>query len=173
MDFLAYSYYFTVVAGKKTDLSLECGSLVTGYSNPYLPVTKWGWTIYPKGLRHTLNLFYDRYQIPLMIVENGLGAFDKLEDDGTIHDPYRIEYLKGHIVEMKKAVEIDGVDLMGYTSWGCIDIISAGTGEMKKRYGYIYVDVDDDGKGSFDRYKNDSFYWYKKVIASNGDDLGY
>ena len=172
VDFLSYSYYFTLVCGQKTTgIDLACGSLVTGYTNPYLPATPWGWTIDPMGLRYSLNLFYDRYQIPLMVVENGLGAYDKVEEDGTIHDPYRIEYLREHIKEMKKAVEIDGVDLMGYTSWGCIDIVSAGTGEMKKRYGFIYVDTDDEGKGTYARSRKDSFYWYKKVIASNGEDL--
>ena len=116
-------------------------------------------------------MFYERYQIPLMIVENGLGTYDKVEKDGSIHDLYRIDYLREHIKEMKKAVEIDGVDLMGYTPWGCIDIVSAGTGEMRKRYGFIYVDVDDEGHGTYQRSKKDSFYWYKKVIESNGEDL--
>ncbi len=122
-------------------MALDCGTMKTGYDNPYLPTTVWGWSIDPKGLRHSLNLFYDRYQKPLFIVENGLGAYDTVEEDGSIHDPYRIDYLREHIKEMKKAVEIDGVDLMGYTPWGWIDIVSAGTGEMKKRYGFIYVDV--------------------------------
>ncbi len=171
VDFLSYSYYFTLVTGEKTSLALDCGSVVTGYSNPYLKETDWGWTIDPDGLRYSLNLLYDRYQIPLMVVENGLGAYDTLEEDETIHDPYRIDYLRAHIQAMKEAVEIDGVDLMGYTTWGCIDLVSAGTGEMKKRYGFIYVDADDECKGSMKRYPKDSFYWYKKVIASNGEDL--
>ena len=142
-----------------------------GYTNPYVEQTPWGWSIDPYGLRYSLNLFYDRYQIPLMIVENGLGTYDTVEADGSIHDDYRIDYLREHIKAMKDAVELDGVDLMGYTPWGCIDIVSAGTGEMKKRYGFIYVDVDDEGNGTFDRSRKDSFYWYKKVIASNGEDL--
>lgn len=172
VDYLTFSYYFSLVCGKNTKgITFDCGRMKTGYNNPYLKNTSWGWTIDPKGLRHMLNLFYDRYQIPLMIVENGLGALDKLEDDYTIHDSYRIEYLREHIKEMKKAIEIDGVDLIGYTPWGCIDIVSAGTGEMSKRYGFIYVDVDDEGNGTYNRYKKDSFYWYKKVIASNGEDL--
>ena len=172
VDFLSFSYYFTLVCGKNSQaLAVDCGSMNTGYTNPYLPQTSWGWSIDPKGLRHALNLFYDRYQIPLMVVENGLGAFDTLEEDKSIHDPYRIEYLREHIKEMKKAVEIDGIPLMGYTPWGCIDIVSAGTGEMKKRYGFIYVDADDECKGSLDRYRKDSFYWYQKVIATNGEDL--
>lgn len=172
VDFLSYSYYFTMVCGKKTNaMALDCGSVVTGYTNPYVEQTPWGWSIDPYGLRYSLNLFYDRYQIPLMIVENGLGTYDKVEEDGSIHDPYRIDYLRAHIKAMKEAVEIDGVDLMGYTPWGCIDIVSAGTGEMKKRYGFIYVDADDECKGSLARSRKDSFFWYKKVIASNGEDL--
>ncbi len=170
VDFLSYSYYFTMVAGKNTSFKITNGSPDMGYSNPYLKTTDWGWTIDPKGLRYSLRLLYDRYQIPLMIVENGLGAYDIFEDS-TVHDPYRIEYHREHIKEMEKAINIDGIPLMGYTSWGCIDIVSAGTGEMKKRYGFIYVDVDDYGNGTFKRYRKDSFYWYKKVIASNGTDL--
>ena len=172
VDFVSYSYYFTLVAGKKSGgMDSDCGSISTGYSNPYLPKSAWGWTIDPYGLRYSLNLLYERYQIPLMIVENGLGAYDTLEEDGSVHDPYRIDYLRAHIKAMKEAVEIDGVDLMGYTWWGPIDIVSASTGEMRKRYGFIYVDADDEGQGSFDRIRKDSFYWYQKVIASNGEDL--
>ena len=171
VDFISFSYYYTMVVGKNTNLSTTCGSINTGYTNPYLPQTDWGWTIDPKGLRHALNLLYDRYQLPLMVVENGLGAYDQLEDDKTVHDPYRVAYHREHIKAMKNAVEIDGIPLIGYTTWGCIDIVSAGTGEMKKRYGFIYVDADDFGQGTFNRYKKDSFYWYKKVIASNGEDL--
>ena len=126
--------------------------------------------INPEGLRYFLNELYDRYQLPLMVVENGLGHEDVLEADGSVHDAYRIDYLRDHIIQMAKAIE-DGVELIGYTSWGCIDLISAGTGEMKKRYGYVYVDRDDLGNGSLKRYPKDSFYWYKKVIASNGEDL--
>ncbi len=118
-----------------------------------------------------MNQLYDRYQKPLFIVENGLGAVDEVEEDGSIHDPYRMEYLKAHIEAMKDAVRLDGVDLMGYTTWGCIDLISAGTGEMKKRYGFIYVDKDNSGEGTLKRSKKDSFDWYKKVIRTNGEDL--
>lgn len=171
VDFIGFSYYFTLVVGKNTNLAFELGGLNTGYINTHLPKTEWGATIDPKGLRHALNTLYDRYQKPLMIVENGLGAVDKVEEDGSIHDPYRIAYLREHIKEMKKAVEIDGIPVIGYTTWGCIDIVSAGTGEMKKRYGFIYVDVDDEGKGTFERSRKDSFFWYKKVIESNGEDL--
>ncbi len=141
-----------------------------GPANPYLKSSAWGWTIDPDGLRYYLNELYDRYQKPLMIVENGLGAEDKLEPDGTIHDPYRIDYLRSHIQAMIGAVD-DGVELMGYTMWGCTDLVSASTGEMHKRYGFVYVDKDNDGKGDLKRYRKDSFYWYKKVIASNGEDL--
>ena len=173
VDFLSFSYYFTLIAGKKSgEAGVECGNVTTGYGlNPYAKKTDWDWAIDPQGLRYALNLFYDRYQIPLMVVENGLGAYDTVEEDGSIHDPYRIDYLREHIRAMKDAVDIDGVDLMGYTTWGCIDIISAGTGEMSKRYGYIYVDADDFCQGSMKRSKKDSFYWYKKVIESNGEDL--
>ncbi|QWT18219.1 glycoside hydrolase family 1 protein [Collinsella sp. zg1085] len=172
VDFLSFSYYFTLVCGKKTkDAGLNVGTFNTGYTNPYLKESPWGWAIDPYGLRYILNLFYDRYQIPLMVVENGLGMYDTVEADGSIHDQYRIDYLREHIQAMGDAIDIDGVELMGYTTWGCIDLVSAGTGEMKKRYGFIYVDVDDEGKGSFERSRKDSFYWYKKVIASNGADL--
>ncbi|HIX02197.1 MAG TPA: family 1 glycosylhydrolase, partial [Candidatus Ligilactobacillus excrementigallinarum] len=140
-------------------------------ANQYLKQTDWGWTVDPKGLRYALNLLTDRYHKPLFIVENGLGAFDKVETDGSIHDSYRIEYLRSHIEQMEKAVNLDGVDLMGYTPWGCIDLVSAGTGQMDKRYGMIYVDKNDQGEGTLKRSRKDSFYWYKKVIESNGKDL--
>ena len=139
--------------------------------NPYLQESEWKWPIDPIGLRISLNILWDRYQKPLFIVENGLGAKDQEEADGSIHDDYRIAYMRDHIIEMKKAVEEDGVDLMGYTPWGCIDLVSAGTGEMKKRYGMVYVDMDDEGNGSLKRLKKDSFYWYQKVISSQGEDL--
>ena len=127
-------------------------------------------SIDPKGLRYSLNELYDRYQIPLMVVENGLGAKDTSEEDGSIRDDYRIDYLRQHIQQMGEAVK-DGVDLMGYTPWGCIDLVSASTGEYAKRYGFIYVERYDDGTGDFSRRKKKSFDWYKKVIASNGEDL--
>lgn len=170
VDFLSYSYYFTLVCGKNTPMPPEPG-FRTDYTNPYLKASDWGWTIDPKGLRYTLNMMYDLYQIPVMVVENGFGANDVLEEDGSVHDPYRIEYFREHIREMKKAIEIDGVPVMGYTTWGCIDLVSAGTGEMKKRYGFVYVDVDDEGHGTGTRYKKDSYDWYRKVIASNGEEL--
>ena len=139
--------------------------------NPYLKESDWGWAIDPLGFRSTINELYDRYQKPLFVVENGLGASDVVEEDGTIHDEYRIDYLRQHIQAMKDAVEEDGVDLIGYTTWGCIDLISNGTGEVQKRYGFIYVDKHDDGTGDLSRRPKDSFYWYKKVIESNGMNL--
>ena len=146
------------------------GNVIGGVVNPYLESSDWGWQIDPKGLRYSLNEIYDRYQIPLMVVENGLGAYDKIEEDGAINDDYRISYLQKHIEQMGEAVE-DGVELMGYTPWGCIDLVSASTGEMAKRYGFIYVDKYDDGTGDLSRKKKKSFDWYKKVIATNGEDL--
>lgn len=144
--------------------------MVMGAKNPYLKYSDWGWAFDPEGLRYFLEVIHDRYHKPIMIVENGLGAYDKVEEDGSIHDPYRIDYHRDHINAMAQAIA-DGVDLIGYTTWGCIDLVSAGTGEMRKRYGFIYVDMDDEGKGSMERKKKDSFDWYKKVIASNGDDV--
>lgn len=172
VDFIGYSYYMTMCSSREKAVGMNMvGSAVDSAKNEYLTMTDWLMPIDPVGLRYTMNMLYDRYQLPLMIVENGLGAVDTVEPDGSVHDSYRIDYLRRHIEEMKKGVEIDGIPLMGYTPWGCIDIISAGTGEMKKRYGFIYVDADDEGHGTFARSKKDSFYWYKKVIASNGEDL--
>lgn len=173
VDYLSFSYYMTINATHiyNPELALA-GTGIQSPKNPHLQVTDWGMAINPVGLRYFLNDFYDRYQIPLMIAENGLGTYDTLTEDFKVHDDYRIDYLREHIKQMKLAVEEDGVDLFGYTSWGCIDLISAGTGEMRKRYGYVYVDRDDEGKGTLNRYKKDSFEWYKKVIATNGEDLG-
>ena len=171
VDFFSFSYYMSNCVSTDDTLLKTAGNLFGGVKNPYLKANDWGWQIDPSGLRFTLNELYSRYQIPLMIVENGIGAIDKLEDGNKIHDPYRIEYLREHIKAMDDAVNVDGVDLIGYNPWGCIDLVSAGSGEMKKRYGFVYVDADDYGNGTFNRYKKDSFYWYKKVIASNGEDL--
>jgi 6-phospho-beta-glucosidase len=154
----------------KPDADIARGNLVGGVKNPYLESSDWGWQIDPKGLRYTLNEIYSRYQIPVMVVENGLGAYDKKEADGSVNDDYRIDYLKKHIEQMREAVA-DGVDLMGYTPWGCIDLVSASTGEMAKRYGFIFVDKYDDGTGTLARSRKKSFYWYQKVIKSNGADL--
>lgn len=169
VDFFAFSYYMSSCISTDETLKKTAGNLFGGVKNPYLKANDWGWQIDPKGLRYTLNELYGRYNIPLMVVENGLGAYDTLEN-GTVHDDYRIAYLREHIKCMEEALE-DGVDLMGYTPWGCIDLVSAGTGEMKKRYGFVYVDFDDFGKGSGDRYRKDSFYWYQRVIRSNGEEL--
>ena len=171
VDMYTFSYYATgTQTADPKELAKLNGNMFFGLPNPYIKASDWGWGIDAKGLRYYLNLVYDRYQIPLMIVENGLGAADKVEADGSIHDPYRIAYLRENIKEMAEAVE-DGVNLLGFTPWGCIDLVSAGTGEMKKRYGFIYVDRDDQGNGSLDRWRKDSFFWYKKVIASQGTDL--
>ena len=171
VDFYTFSYYMSnCESADPNTAQAEGGNLVGGCKNPYLKASDWGWQIDPKGLRYTLNELYDRYQIPLMVVENGLGAYDKLEEDGSVHDSYRIDYLKQHIEQMIEAVK-DGVDLMGYTPWGWIDVVSASTGEMAKRYGFVYVDKYDDGTGDLGRRRKDSFYWYKKVIESNGEEL--
>lgn len=170
VDFYTFSYYMSGCATADQEKTAGEGNLLGGVSNPYLTASDWGWQIDPKGLRYSLNEIYDRYRIPLMVVENGLGAYDKKEADGTIRDDYRIEYLRSHIEQMREAVE-DGVDLMGYTPWGCIDLVSASTGEMAKRYGFIYVEKYDDGTGDLSRRKKASFDWYKKVIASNGEVL--
>ncbi|GET17542.1 glycoside hydrolase family 1 protein [Ligilactobacillus agilis] len=170
VDYLGFSYYMSTVTSAASQVEKASGNFALGEANPYLEASDWGWQIDSVGLRVTLNEYWDRYQVPLFIVENGLGALDKLEADGSIHDSYRIDYLRKHIIQMQEAIK-DGVQLIGYTMWGPIDLISASTSEMSKRYGFIYVDQDDDGNGSLKRYKKDSFYWYKKVIASNGQDL--
>lgn len=171
VDYISFSYYSSNVAKVKNEKDEVKGNFTFGSKNPYLEVTEWEWQIDPIGLRYTLNQLYDRYQLPLMIVENGLGAKDILTDDDKVHDNYRIHYLREHIKEMAKAIQIDGVDLIGYTSWGCIDLVAASTGQMSKRYGFIYVDADDYGNGTYRRIRKDSFYWYKKVIESNGKDI--
>lgn len=170
VDFYTFSYYMSGCITADTEKAAASGNLIGGVNNPYLKASDWGWQIDPEGLRYTLNELYDRYRIPLMIVENGLGAYDKIEKDGSIQDDYRIDYLRQHIKQMHEAV-LDGVDLMGYTPWGCIDLVSASTGEMAKRYGFIYVDKYDDGSGDFSRRKKKSFNWYRHVIETNGKEL--
>ncbi|WP_349668337.1 glycoside hydrolase family 1 protein [Lacrimispora sp.] len=170
VDYYTFSYYMSNCASADPDLEKTSGNLMGGAKNPYLEASDWGWQIDPKGLRYTLNELYGRYEIPLMVVENGLGAYDKKEEDGSIQDDYRISYLKKHIEQMREAVA-DGVDLMGYTPWGCIDLVSASTGEMAKRYGFIYVEKYDDGTGDLSRKKKKSFDWYKNVIETNGEVL--
>lgn len=171
VDYYTFSYYMSNCAAASPEQAKSSGNLMGGVKNPYLQSSDWGWQIDPKGLRYTLNELYGRYRIPLMVVENGLGAYDKKEEDGSINDDYRIDYLKQHIGQMREAVK-DGVDLMGYTPWGCIDLVSASTGEMAKRYGFIYVEKYDDGTGDLTRRKKKSFEWYKSVIGTNGENLG-
>ena len=170
VDFLAFSYYFSQVSTSDQSWEKTAGNLVMANKNPYLETSEWGWQKDPIGLRITLNQMYDRYGLPLFVAENGLGTSDILETDGSVHDSYRIDYLRSHIAQMKEAV-IDGVELIGYTAWGIIDVVSCGPLTMDKRYGVIYVDLDNGGKGSGKRYKKDSFFWYQKCIQSNGEDL--
>lgn len=164
VDYIGFSYYNSMTIAAD-------GASFKIVANPTLETSEWDWPIDPLGLRYALNWLQDRYHLPMMIVENGLGARDKVEADGSIHDPYRIDYLRAHIEQMIKAVNEDGVELWGYTPWGCIDLVSAGTGQMSKRYGFIYVDKDDEGNGTLARSRKDSFYWYQKVIQTNGADL--
>lgn len=171
VDFISFSYYMSMVAsidaGKREKVS---GNLTQGVKNPYLEVTEWNWQIDPMGLQYSLMEMSDRYRKPLFIVENGIGSKDVVEADGSIQDDYRIEYFRNHIQAIGAAIE-EGADVMGYTPWGCVDLVSMSTCQMSKRYGFIYVDVDDEGRGTYNRSKKKSFYWYKKVIATNGSDL--
>lgn len=166
VDFVSFSYYMSMAESSDPKAERTPGNTVLGVKNPYLPATDWGWQIDPKGLKISLLDLYDRYQLPLMIVENGMGAIDQLED-GQVHDDYRIAYFKEHFKQMKEAMD-EGVELIGYTSWGPIDLVSAGTSQMSKRYGFIYVDADDEGQGTYNRSRKDSFYWYQNIIATNG-----
>lgn len=170
-DFLAYSYYMSnVVTTHQDGQTLDGAGTATRLRNPYINASDWGWQIDPVGYEYFLHVLYDRYQIPIFDVENGLGAFDHVEEDGTIHDDYRINYLRDHIRSLMNA-RAQGVDIFGYTTWAPIDLVSFTTGQMDKRYGFIYVDMNDQGEGDLHRLKKDSFYWYKKVIASDGQDL--
>ena len=173
VDYIGISYYMSNAV--KADVC-EVNTGVSGGNvhtvpNPHVKASDWGWQIDPVGLRYSLDVLYERYELPIFIVENGFGAIDHLKEDGSCDDDYRIDYLSAHIREMKKAVELDGVKVMGYTPWGCIDVVSFTTGELKKRYGFIYVDLNDDGTGTGKRYKKKSFDWYKKVIATNGEEI--
>lgn len=172
VDYVGFSYYMseTVSSDPSAGQNAEAKKILKGVKNPWLKASQWGWTIDPVGLRIAMDKLYSRYGKPLFIVECGLGAADQLED-GKIHDSYRIDYLRSHIEQFKRSVEEDGVELMGFTPWGPIDIVSASTGEMKKRYGFIYVDLNDEGMGTNKRIRKDSFFWYKKVIESGGEDL--
>ena len=174
VDFVSFSYYMSICESDDPTKVAGEGNIIGGIPNPYLKASEWGWQIDPKGLRYYLNILYDRYQKPVFIVENGLGAVDDLvtleNGEKTVFDDYRIDYMNDHLVQVKEAIE-DGVPVMGYTSWGCIDLISFTTAEIKKRYGMIYVDRNSDGTGTLKRYKKKSFDWFKEVIASNGDSL--
>lgn len=170
VDYFSFSYYMSMVSTRDEGARQKVsGNLASGVRNPYLDVTEWNWQIDPKGLRFSLIDLYDRYRLPLFIVENGVGAYDTLEG-GTVADDYRIAYFRDHISEMGKAIA-DGVDLIGYTTWGCIDIVSMSTCQMTKRYGFVYVDADDEGNGTYDRFRKKSFGWYQRVIATNGTEL--
>lgn len=175
VDFISFSYYVSVCATVDAEKNIRGeGNLLGGVPNPYLKASDWGWQIDSQGLRYICNELWDKYQKPLFVVENGLGAMDVLvtDEDGnkTVADDYRIEYMRDHLLQLEEAIE-DGVAVMGYTSWGCIDLVSASTAELRKRYGFIYVDRNDDGSGTLERYRKKSFYWYKNVIASNGKSL--
>ncbi len=172
VDYVSFSYYMSyTVSSVKDNPNAVKDEFVSGVKNPYIKTTDWGWAIDPVGLRYMLNLLYERYEIPLMISENGIGLHEEPDAEGKIDDKARVDYFRAHISEMKKAVEIDGVDLFAYCPWGPIDLVSAGTGEMEKRYGFIYVDKNNKGEGTLARSRKNSFFWYKKVIASNGEDL--
>ena len=175
-DFLAFSYYSSsVVTTHELDAEEVAGNLSTGVKNPYVKASEWGWQMDPTGYRYFLNVLNDRYDVPLFDVENGLGAIDTLVvEDGQerVHDSYRIDYLRDHIANLKAAIDEDGVDIFGYTTWGPIDLVAFTTGQMKKRYGFIYVDRNDDGTGDLHRVRKDSFFWYQRVLATNGEDLG-
>lgn len=175
VDFISFSYYVSVCATADAEKNIRGeGNLLGGVPNPYLKASDWGWQIDSQGIRYICNELWDKYQKPLFVVENGLGAMDVLvtDEDGnkTVADDYRIEYMRDHLLQLEEAIE-DGVAVMGYTSWGCIDLVSASTAELRKRYGFIYVDRNDDGSGTLERYRKKSFYWYKNVIASNGKSL--
>ncbi|HBG8469028.1 Aryl-phospho-beta-D-glucosidase BglH [Clostridioides difficile] len=174
VDFISFSYYMSICESSDKTIKGSKGNIMGGAKNPTLKESEWGWQIDPQGLRYVLNQLYDRYQKPLFIVENGLGAVDELivgeNGEPTVNDDYRIDYLRNHLKQVAEAID-DGVDLMGYTTWGCIDLVSASTAELKKRYGFIYVDRNDDGSGTLNRYKKKSFNWYKKVIETNGEYL--
>lgn len=175
VDFISFSYYMSVCATADDEKNVRgAGNLLGGVPNPHLKASDWGWQIDPKGLRYVCNELWDKYRKPLFVVENGLGAVDRLiqgpDGEMTVNDDYRIAYLRDHLLQLEEAIE-DGVEIMGYTSWGCIDLVSASTAELKKRYGFIYVDRNDDGSGTFKRYKKKSFFWYRDVITSNGASL--
>jgi 6-phospho-beta-glucosidase len=179
VDFLSFSYYMSLVSSVSPEkYGATGGNLFSTIKNPHLPTTEWGWHFDPEGLRYVLDDLWDRYGIPLFIVENGLGATDVLEgsaadaaagtpDTRAVHDPYRVDYFMQHLRQVREAIA-DGVELLGYTAWGGLDIVSASTSQMTKRYGVVYVDADDLGNGSYDRVRKDSFFWYRRLVATNG-----
>ncbi len=169
IDFIGLNYYMSSISEPNIPVKGE-SSLFGGLQNPYLEQSKWGWGIDPTGIRYVMNYLYRKYELPIIITENGLGATDKVES-GKVHDDYRINYLQKNINAVKQAVEEDYVECLGYLTWGPIDLVSASTGEMSKRYGFIYVDLDNDGNGNLQRFKKDSFDWYQKVITSNGESI--
>lgn len=169
VDFISFSYYASGCASADP-MQKEVGNIIDSVPNPYLEKSQWGWLIDPKGLRILLNFLYDRYQKPLFIVENGLGARDEINENGDIEDDYRIAYLNDHLVQAREAMA-DGVELLGFTSWGPIDLVANSTAQMSKRYGFIYVDRHDDGTGTLVRKRKKSFAWYKQVISSRGQSL--
>ncbi|WP_145409366.1 6-phospho-beta-glucosidase [Paenibacillus xylanexedens] len=173
VDYIGFSYYSSRTTSTDPEVikNMTSGNVFGSVANPYLAKSEWGWTIDPKGFRITANQLHDRYQKPLFVVENGFGAHDEVTATGEVDDSYRIDYLKRHVAEMGEAIQ-DGVNIIGYTSWGPIDIVSASSGEMRKRYGYIYVDRDNEGNGDLQRVKKKSFYWYQNVIQSDGTNLG-
>ena len=172
VDYIGFSYYMSnVYCADESKLKVAPGGIIKSAGNPYLQSTKWGWAIDPMGLRISLNRLYDRYSLPLMVVENGFGAYDTREADGKIHDDGRIDYLRAHIAAMREAIVSDGVNLIGYTPWTGVDLVSASTGEMDKRYGFIYVDKNNAGAGDLHRERKASFDWYRRVIQSNGEEL--
>lgn len=176
VDYISFSYYMSkCTAADCSKYQKGRGNLTSGVANPYLEESEWGWQIDPKGLRYTLNYFYDRYQKPLFVAENGLGANDVLRPDEngqlTVEDDYRINYMREHLIQVKKAIFEDGVDVMGYAAWGCIDLVSASSAQIKKRYGFIYVDRNEDGSGTLERYRKKSFHWYRDVIRTGGESI--
>ncbi|MGM0340627.1 glycoside hydrolase family 1 protein [Enterococcus sp. AZ007] len=170
LDFIGLNYYMSAVSSTEAEAKAQ-EALFGGEVNPYLEKSDWGWTVDPIGLRYLLNFVYRKYQKPIIICENGLGAVDQVAENGEVQDTYRIDYLQQHLSQLKKAVLEDGVECFGYLMWGPIDLVSASTGEMKKRYGFIYVDKQDDGSGDLSRSRKASYYWYQKLIETNGEEL--
>ena len=171
LDFYSFSCYRSTTVNVYSEFPIKGCDIMSMDTNPYLPTTAWGWPLDPMSLRYILNEVYDRYQKPVFIAENGLGEIDQADADGYVEDDYRIQYLKDHFKEIRKAICLDHVEVLGYTMWGCIDLVSLGTGEMKKRYGWIYVDMDDEGNGTKKRIPKKSYYWMQEFLTTNGANL--